>query len=163
MEIYSQQLQSEAKGCWRHPTDFRGFLAIALLNNTCFAGRKKHKRAKAVACFFLSSVQVFIHLQTSGSWWSSALAVLPQKKRAKVTWFCENEILLGITGTGIPWKRLSRLTPVEMRTTVSRNHGDSNKQNYKTLCPPARINSGFLIKSCCSGHIKSTHLSGLET
>lgn len=51
METFFQLLQSEAKGCRKHSTDFRGFLAIALLNNTCFAGRKKHKKAKASACF----------------------------------------------------------------------------------------------------------------
>lgn len=46
MEIYSQLLKSEAMGCRKHPTDFRGFLAIALLNNTCFAGSKKNKKQR---------------------------------------------------------------------------------------------------------------------
>lgn len=51
MERYSLLLESEAKGCRKHPTEFRGFLALALLNNTCFAGRKKHKKQRLLHVF----------------------------------------------------------------------------------------------------------------
>lgn len=42
-EMYPQPLESEATDCRMHPIEF---LAMALLNNPCFAGRKKHKKQR---------------------------------------------------------------------------------------------------------------------
>lgn len=46
MEMYPQLLESEATGCRKDPGELIGFLAVALCNSLCFAGRKKHKKQR---------------------------------------------------------------------------------------------------------------------
>lgn len=52
MEVYSQLLQPEAKGCRMHPTDFRGFLAYSSAQQHLFFWKKKAQKAKATVCCF---------------------------------------------------------------------------------------------------------------